>query len=82
VIKEVLVDRIVERNVETIKQVHAGLERVVPIYVERIKEVRFFVTYVYSTACLHTQIKVKSHLPPCPGTSFGQRPAGESPFKF
>jgi len=41
VVKEVLVDRIVERNVETIKQVHAGLERVVPIYVERIKEVRF-----------------------------------------
>jgi len=43
VLKTVEVEKIVERNVETIKQVHAGPERIVPVHVDRIVEVPILV---------------------------------------
>ena len=56
-LKLVNVDRIVERNIETIKQVHAGPERIVPIHVEKIKEVQFQLRVLACAACLHEQLR-------------------------
>jgi hypothetical protein len=43
VLKIVNVDRIVERNIETIKEVTSGRERIVPVHIDKIIEVPIMV---------------------------------------